>query len=1274
MKTTDPTRTILPSAAARNAISYSRLGALFLGIGLGLLGTARGSEGTQPTASHPAPADGSSQVGTTIQLTWRAGDQVQAADGHLVFVGTEESEVAAAFYRNHPNVQVYVVSSPTLTLSNLGENTTYSWRVDQINEAVAADPWKGPVWRFKTGAADQATRFSDDFSVPHDYLADGMAGTGWDGFLGRGERQTADRILTDEGVLLLESAKGRYEAGGGPLGPLLYKTVTGDFKATIRVVDYRNIAYNNGGLMARASGAGVEGRGERWISVDYFPLYGGIYARMADGAQRHEVCTNEQGWDADRYLQLERAGSLFFLRHSPDGEAWTELSCSPITRNDLVNVPLQVGPFQATYTDNQGHLSFDEFTLEIGGHVKTARLQFPESGSAGIPLDTTLSWIPGFGATHHDVYFGASREAVEAAGIEQAPGAGVYRGRVAVDAIAHAMTGLEDGTTYYWRIDEVAGDDISRGDIWSFTTHNRVLGDFEAYRSTAELEADWRAGGTAAAALAVDGAHTGRNALQLNFDNAAPPHHAMIEYTFSASQDWMSSDHGFRWLTVHFKGDPDNRADGLCMIFEDNDWVATRTIIPYDGDPANLQRADWTRWDIDLQALIRHNPAFRLHSVKKMGLVAGHPQNPTSGGRGQLWFDDIALHIQRYGDSAEPAPSAPRFIRPDRFVEPVPFTAVRVADGLWRERMDVNRQASLPHVWDKCEFFRTGSGEDSRRLDNFRKAAGEMPGDFTGTYFNDSDVYKIIQGTAYSLQNHPDPELEAHTDAVIASIAGAQWEDGYLFTYYSLPRRPELRWSNIGSMHELYCAGHLIEAAVAYHEATGKRKLLDVAIRFADHIDATFGPGKKTHPPGHQEIELALMKLYHLTGQQKYMDLAKFFVDQRGRGEGRSLYGTYSQDHVPFIRQEKAVGHSVRAGYLFIAAADIALVNHDEAYGNALFRLWDNITNTKTYLTGGIGQPGGPEGFAGDYQLGNACYAETCSGIAFAMWNHRLHLMTGEAKYLDIMERTLLNNVLSSLSQDGTKHYYTNPLSHNGHRRWEWPGHDCACCPSNLARVIASIGGYAYTHRADAILVNLYLPSETTIPLPDNTVTLTQATHYPWDGEIRIAVQPERTGPFTLKLRIPGWAQNMPMPGNLYRYLDAQQEPMQLAVNDVSVPATPEMGYVTLARTWQPGDTIRLHLPMPIRRVIAHPKAAANDGLVAIERGPIVYCAEQADHDFPVTDLKLPDDVPLTAKSKNDLFDGAVMISGEDSSTPTLIPYFFHSNRTPGWMRVWFPR
>ncbi len=1112
--------------------------------------------------------------------------------------------------------------------------------------------------------------FSDAFDEDHDYLAQDIEGTGWDGYIGEGPRETADRIAAVDGTLVLQSTHGRYQEGWDPLGPLLYKSIDGDFKATVRIVDYQKLSYNNCGIMARAANPEDAGAGEDWISVDYFPIYGGIYARMADDGRRAERGSNGQGGSADKYLQMELVGNLFFLRHSPDGATWQEMPRSPFLRSDLVNVPLQVGLFQATYSGNQGRVAFDDFSLERGERFKTARLPDPEAGAQGRPHSVTLSWVPGSGADHHDVYFGRSRELVSTA--NRTSGPELYKGRQDVTVTEFDVRDLKDGETYYWRIDEVAGDRVHPGEVWCFSTFDPRLADFEDYVGTEDLIAEWTASGTGTVTLAEGNAHGGSRAMLLDCEHAASPHHAQADYTFARPQDWWSSLYSFRSLRVHFRGDPANEFDRLYMAFEDDDWGTSRTVVEYEDDLEALRNPSWTTWNIDLQQLVAANPSFRLGRVTKMSLGLWSLDPSDAGGSNKVTFDDISLQDKNPADGPE---AWPLYVHPERMVGEVPFDRIEVTGGLWRERIEVNRTVSLPHVWGRCEQSTKGNGDDSRRLDNFRKAAGEIPGDFTGTYFNDSDVYKIIEGTANSLQNHPDPELEAYTDRLIDSIAGAQWEDGYLFTFYSLPeRRPSARWSNVGSMHELYCAGHLFEAGVAYHRATGKRKLLDVSIRFADLICETFGPEGISAAPGHQEIELALLKLHDVTGERRYKDTARFFIEQRGRDEERNLYGTYSQDHVPFVDQEKGVGHSVRAGYLFCAATDLAALDHDEAFTGALFRLWDNIVNTKTYITGGIGQPGGPEGFAGDYELGNSCYAETCSGIAFAMWNDRLHRLTGESKYADLVERTFLNNMLSSLSVEGDRHFYTNPLTSGGRERWEWPGHDCACCPSNLVRVIASIGGYAYSHDDDTINVNQYLESEGSVPLPGNVVTLLQTTRYPWSGEIAIEVRPETDGPFRVKLRIPGWARNQPMPGNLYKYLDHREDGITLEVNGAAVAADVERGYVTLERHWSVGDTIRLSLPMSIRRVIAHPKAIADKGLVAVERGPLVYCVEYVDNSPDVSKLKLPDDVQLTASMDKDLFGGVVTLRAEGEAGLKLIPYYLHSNRGQGWMRVWLPR
>ena len=1116
-----------------------------------------------------------------------------------------------------------------------------------------------------TPASAQLTKFTDGFEEPHDFLVDGVVETSWDGFLGSGERETADRIEISDGALHLQSTNGRYQEGWNPLGPLLYKNVTTDFKATVRIADYESVSFNNGGIMARAANDLDAGKGEDWISLDYFPIYGGIYARMADDGRRAEKGSNGQGRDADRFLQMERKGNLFFLRYSNDGNKWQDLNGSPFQRSDLVNVPLQVGLFQATYSNKQGQVSFDDFALDLSAPVKVARLVEPQDQSVGLPPNVALQWIPGNEATHHDLYFGPSREDVSEATPLSPRGA--YRGRFANEIVEQSVEGLEDGRVFYWRVDALTDGVITPGDVWSFTVYDRRLENFDSLSTNHELASRWKSFGNGSITLENGRGGKGSKSLRLTHKGGGS---AGATVDFQQPQDWLSSTYNFRSIRMYLRSGSASNLSRVWVACEDGDWGMQRAEVSYPGDLSALTD-EWVRWDIDLRSFLRSNPTLRLDHISKLTIG--------SDGVGELLVDDLS--VEYLSTSPGQQESSPRYINPSQFVDPVPFDRVTVMGGLWRERMDVNRTVSLPHVWGRCESSTKANGEASRRLDNFAKAAGQMKGGFTGTFFNDSDVYKIIEGTANSLQNHPDPKLEAYTDRVIDLIASAQWDDGYLFTFYSLPqRRPEVRWSNVGSMHELYCAGHLIEAAIAYKQATGKRKLLDVAIRFADLICETFGPDDRKDAPGHQEIELALFRLFDLTGERRYLTTARFFIDQRGKADRKHRYGTYSQDHKQFVEQENGVGHSVRAGYLYCAATDIAMREQDEAYANALFRIWDNITNRKTYLTGGIGQPGGPEGFAGDYELGNGCYAETCSGIAFAMWNHRLHLMTGESKYADLIERTFYNNMLSALSAEGDRHYYTNPLETGGRERWPWPGHDCACCPSNLVRVISSISGYAYSQSENTIRVNQYLASRGELLLGSNAIVLTQETRYPWDGDIQITVVPEQKADFEIKLRIPGWARNQPMPGNLYQYVDSPELPIRLAVNESPVPVEIHDGYVSVRRQWNKNDVIRLVLPMPIRRVVAHPRATADKGMVAVERGPLVYCAEFKDNESDAAQWKLSDTAKLKANWSDDLLGGAITLTeadnviGNQHDGLTLIPYYMYSNRGPGRMRVWLPR
>lgn len=614
---------------------------------------------------------------------------------------------------------------------------------------------------------------------------------------------------------------------------------------------------------------------------------------------------------------------------------------------------------------------------------------------------------------------------------------------------------------------------------------------------------------------------------------------------------------------------------------------------------------------------------------------------------------------------------------PPRPFEPVPASDVRVADAFFSPRIETNRTRTLPHCLDTCE--KTG------RLANFRRAAGREEGPFQGIYFNDSDVYKAIEGASYALAAHPDPALDARLDAIIDDIAAAQREDGYLNTYYTLAE-PGKRWTNLPQMHELYCAGHLIEAAVAHFQATGKRTLLDVALRLAAHVDATFGPGegKRRGVPGHEEIELALVRLHRATGEARWLRLAKHFVDERG-APGRELYGEYCQDHLPVREQSEIVGHAVRAMYLYSAATDVAALTGDKALVAAMDRLWNDVVGTKMYVTGGIGSSASNEGFTTAYDLPNdAAYAETCAAIGLAFWNHRLLLLHGDGKYGDVLERVLYNGFLSGVSRDGDRFFYVNPLASRGrHHRQPW--FDCACCPVNVVRFLPSLGGLVYGKRRggagveEAISVNLFVEGSATIALDAATVRVAQETRYPWDGRVTVRIDPAAPARFELRVRLPAFAAGA-----------------RAAVNGspVDVAAATDRAFLSIEREWKPGDALVLDLPLEPRRVEAHPAVAADRGRVALARGPLVYCLEAADHAAPVRSLFLPRDARIEAVPAPDFLGGAAVAlranafsappaaAGDvlyrdapkpESNILTAVPYFAWDHRSPGDMIVWIP-
>jgi DUF1680 family protein len=637
------------------------------------------------------------------------------------------------------------------------------------------------------------------------------------------------------------------------------------------------------------------------------------------------------------------------------------------------------------------------------------------------------------------------------------------------------------------------------------------------------------------------------------------------------------------------------------------------------------------------------------------------------------------------GDAKSTAARRPR----DYPVKPVPFTAVHFNDAFWAPRIEANRTITIPFAFKQCE--------ETGRVDNFLRAAAALKGQALrdkkppGYPFDDTDLYKVIEGASYTLSVHPDPKLEAYIDDLIEKIGAAQEKDGYLYTTRAIdPARPHPwagteRWQleEVDS-HELYNLGHLFEAAVAHYQATGKRSLLDIALRSADLLDKTFGPGKRSIWPGHQITEMGLAKLYRTTGDQRFLDLAKFLLDARGPN-GRE----YTQSHQRVVDQTKAVGHAVRATYMYSGMADVAALTGDASYINAIDEIWENVVGKKLYITGGIGATSEGEAFGGDYELPNmSAYNETCAAVGNDFWNQRLFMLHADAKYVDVMERTLYNGLLSGVSLDAKSFFYPNPLESAGqHQRSPWFG--VACCPGNITRFLASVPGSVYAQRGETLYVNLYVGSTADITMDNGrTVKLVQETRYPWDGAVKMTVTPDTTARFTINVRVPGWSRNEAVPTDLYRFLDTVKEPVVLEVNGKPVGLQIDKGYVSLTREWKAGDVIELALPMPVRRVVANGAVAADRGRVALQRGPIVYCAEWPDNPGGhVRNLMLPDAAKLTSEFRPDVLKGvetvrarAVSVAYDDSGKAIkkeqdfmAIPYYAWANRGPGEMVVWIP-
>lgn len=619
--------------------------------------------------------------------------------------------------------------------------------------------------------------------------------------------------------------------------------------------------------------------------------------------------------------------------------------------------------------------------------------------------------------------------------------------------------------------------------------------------------------------------------------------------------------------------------------------------------------------------------------------------------------------------------------RNDYPIRPVPFTSVKVNDQFWAPRIKRNHEVTIPIALDQC--YKTG------RVDNFLVAGKLKPGKFCTEYpFDDTDIYKIIEGASFSLQTFPDPKLDARIDTLIAYVGKAQEPDGYLYTTRTIdPAHPHAwagtaRWEKESDLsHELYNSGHLFEAAVAHYQSTGKKTLLAIATKNADLLCREFGPGKLDYAPGHQIVEMALVKLYRVTGQQKYLNLAKFFLDVRGRGK------EYSQDHKKVTDQTEAVGHAVRATYMYSGMADVAAITDNKAYLNAIDRIWEDIIHDKFYLTGGIGAAGGHEGFGADYELPNmSAYNETCASIGNIYWNYRLFLLHGQAKYYDVLERTLYNGMISGVSLSGDRFFYPNPLESQGqHARSAWFG--CACCPSNVCRFIPSVPGYMYAQTDSRLYTNLFINSTAQVQLGGTAVEVIQKTDYPWSGSVQFTLNPAKRKAFDMAIRIPGWAQNQPLPGDLYRFTDQDKTPFTLLVNGKAVAYKLVDGYAIVRQEWKKGDQIQLELPMPVRQVVANIQVAADVDKVALQRGPIVYCAEWPDFpDGHVLNLIVSPKTQLTASYRPDVLGGVTLIDGQAQQSRRTtdngiavadarfqaIPYFAWANRGSGEMAVWF--
>jgi hypothetical protein len=615
-------------------------------------------------------------------------------------------------------------------------------------------------------------------------------------------------------------------------------------------------------------------------------------------------------------------------------------------------------------------------------------------------------------------------------------------------------------------------------------------------------------------------------------------------------------------------------------------------------------------------------------------------------------------------------------------IKPVNIQQVKLTDEFWLPIIKKVQEKTIEYAIQKCE--------EEGRMDNFLIAGKQKEGTVKGQMpFDDTDVYKIIEGASNTLISEPNPKLEKLLDSLIGIVKIGQEMDGYLTTWRTInPAKPPApwvpvidgkRWESLQISHELYNSGHMIEAAVVHFEATGKRNFLDIAIKNADLLVKTFGDGKDQVQgvPGHQIVETGLVKLYQITKNKAYLDLAKYFLDNRGNPNNHKLYGAYSQDDIPVIQQKEAVGHAVRAVYMYAGMTDIAAIENNSEYYKAVNSLWGNVVNKKIYITGGIGAKHDGEAFGENYELPNlTAYNETCAAIGNVYWNHRLHNISGNSDYFDVIERSLYNGLISGLSLDGKKFFYPNALESDGVykfnrgecTRQSW--FDCSCCPTNLIRFIPSIPGLIYSTTNDVLYVNLYASNTANITLDKTELRIVQQTNYPWDGNVAITVWPKKESEFTVKLRIPGWARNQVLPGDLYSYTTSVSAKVLLKMNGKPFEYKEDKGYITISRKWKKGEIIEMNLPMEVKKVVTNEKVEGNKGKVSLEYGPIVYAIEEIDNPTAFDKITINANDTFKVTKEPTLLEGVNIIQTNNFKA---IPYYSWSNRGVGKMKVWIP-